>query len=217
MLQDLIPAALFLLKARNIGAKIRRFIHMKSISSNAIIFIVTYESGSRKGAAEMFQVGDQIIYGLHGICRIIGTEFQTVNRKNVEYIVLEPVQQPGSRYYVPKGNQAALNKLKPILTLLQLEQLLVSDEAKADCWIADENLRKQRYREIIGSGNRAALISMVRTLHSHKQAQLTAGRKFHLSDENFLRDAEKLLNEEFSLVLNIPACCVADYIIKNIK
>lgn len=165
----------------------------------------------------MFRVGDQIIYGLHGICRIIGTELQTVNRKKVEYFVLEPVQQPGSRYYVPKGNQTALNKLKPILTLQQLEQLLESDEAKADCWIADENLRKQRYREIIGSGNRAALISMVRTLHSHKQAQLAAGRKFHLSDENFLRDAEKLLNEEFSMVLNIPAGYVADYIINKVK
>ena len=53
----------------------------------------------------MFQVRDQIIYGLHGVCRVIGTELKTVNRKKVEYFVLEPVQQPGSRYYVPKGNR----------------------------------------------------------------------------------------------------------------
>lgn len=165
----------------------------------------------------MFQVGDQIIYGIHGVCRIIGTQMQSVNRKKMEYYVLEPVLRPGSRYYVPTGNQAALNKLKPILTAEQLQQLLESEEAKTDCWIADENMRKQRYREMIGSGDRAALISMVRTLHSHKQSQQAAGRKFHLSDENFLRDAEKVLNEEFSLILNIPEDGVADYIIKKME
>lgn len=171
----------------------------------------------KKGASRMFRVGDQIIYGIHGVCRIIGIEIKNVDRKKVEYFVLEPVQQPGSRYYVPVGNQTALNKMKPVLTAQQLQQLLDSPEAKFDCWIADENLRKQRYREVIGSGDRAALISMVRTLHKHKQIQLAAGRKFHLSDENFLRDAEKMLNEEFSLVLNIPVGAVADYIIQKLE
>ena len=163
----------------------------------------------------MFQVGDQILYGIHGVCRIIGTEIKSVDRKKVEYFVLEPVEQPGARYYVPTGNQAALSKLKHILSAQQLDRLLESEEAKADCWIQDENLRKQRYRELIGSGDRAALISMVRTLHAHKASQLAAGRKFHLSDDNFLRDAEKLLNAEFSLVLGISAGQVADYILNK--
>lgn len=165
----------------------------------------------------MFQVGDQVLYGIHGVCSILGTEIRPVDRKKVEYFVLVPVEQPGARFYVPTGNEAALNKMKHILSSQQLEQLLVSDEAKADCWIQDENLRKQRYRELITSGDRAALISMVRTLHSHKQAQIAAGRKFHLSDENFLRDAEKLLNAEFSMVLGIPAGQVAAYIINKME
>lgn len=168
----------------------------------------------KKGAYRMFRVGDLIIYGIHGVCHIVGTDIKMLDRKKVEYYVLEPVQQPGSRYYVPMGNQTALNKMKPILTAYQLKQILDSDEAKANCWIEDENLRKQRYREMIGSGDRAALISMVRTLHNHKQIQLAAGRKFHLCDENFLRDAEKILTEEFSMVLNIPVGAVADYIIQ---
>ena len=165
----------------------------------------------------MFQVGDRVLYGIHGVCSILGTEMKSVDRKKVEYFVLEPVEHPGARFYVPTGNPTALNKLKHILTAQQLEQLLISDESKADCWIQDENLRKQRYRELINGGDRAALISMVRTLHAHKQAQIAAGRKFHLSDENFLRDAEKVLNAEFSLVLNIPAGQVAEYIIHKME
>jgi RNA polymerase-interacting CarD/CdnL/TRCF family regulator len=54
---------------------------------------------------------------------------------------------------------------------------------------------------------------MINTLHQHKKVQAEAGRKFHLCDENFLRDAEKLLNAEFSLVLGIQPADVGAYIL----
>lgn len=158
----------------------------------------------------MYQLGDQVVYGIHGVCRIIDTEIRSVDRKKVEYFVLEPREQPGARYYIPTQNQAALSKLRPLLSRAQLEALLESSDTRQDCWVADEGRRKQRYRELINSGDRAALISMVRTLHRHKADQIAAGRKFHLCDENFLRDAEKLLTSEFSLVLDMaPADAVA--------
>lgn len=92
-------------------------------------------------------------------------------------------------------------------------QLLRSEQAQQINWITDEGKRKQHYRELITGSDRAALISMVRALHKHKQEQTASGRKFHFCDENFLRDAEKLLNTEFSLVLDIPQDRVAEYVI----
>ena len=56
----------------------------------------------------------------------------------------------------------------------------------------------------------------IRALQRHREAQLAAGRKFHLSDENFLRDAKKVLISEFSFVLEIPQSEVADYIEKKL-
>jgi CarD family transcriptional regulator len=94
----------------------------------------------------------------------------------------------------------------------ELEALLRSEEVRQDGWISDENTRKQRYRELIVSGDRLALLKMIRALHIHKREQAKLGRKFHLSDENFLRDAEKLLNAEFSLVLGIDSAQVPEYI-----
>ena len=55
----------------------------------------------------MFQLGDQVLYGIHGVCRIAELEVKRVDRKNVEYFVLVPVVQPAARYYVPTGNAAA--------------------------------------------------------------------------------------------------------------
>lgn len=162
----------------------------------------------------VFQRGDQVVYGIHGICRILDLEIQTVSRRKIEYYVLEPLNQPGARFYVPTQNQAAVAKLRPIITQQELDGLLRSDDATSEIWISDENLRKQRYRELITGGDRTALVAMVHALHKHKAEQLATGRKFHLCDENFLRDAEKLLGTEFAMVLNIPQSEVGDYIQK---
>lgn len=160
----------------------------------------------------MLQLGDRIVYGIHGVCCVVDIEQRIIDRKKADYYVLEPVDQPGAKFYVPTHNQIAVSKLRPLLTLQELEDLLQSPETHADIWIADENRRKQRYRELINSGDRASLICMIRSLHKHKEAQLSAGRKFHLCDENFLKDAQKLLTSEFSVVLNIPPSDVRAYI-----
>lgn len=170
----------------------------------------------RKGLTAVLQVGVQVVYGIHGVCTITDTEIRTVDRKKVEYFVLEPKEQPGARFYVPTHNQVALSKLRPVLSVQELDALLASDDAHRDCWIADENQRKQKYRELVNSGDRATLISMIRSLYKHKENQLAAGRKFHLCDENFLRDAQKLLASEFSLILGIPQSEVGPYIEKKL-
>ena len=85
------------------------------------------------------------------------------------------------------------------LGLDSLEHLL----PRADGWVREENLRKQTYRELLGSGDRVRLMQMVRALYLHKDAQASAGKKIHMCDENFLRDAEKQLISEVCVVLNM--------------
>ena len=165
----------------------------------------------------MYEIGEKVLYGVHGICRISDTEERIVDRVKRQYLVLEPVDQAGAKFYVPTHNAAALAKLRPLLSREALEELLRSEEVRQDAWIADENARKQSYRELINSGDRVALIRMVGSLHRHKQEQIEAGRKFHQSDENFLRDAEKMLDSEFALVLQMPRESVGDYVRSILK
>lgn len=160
----------------------------------------------------MFQTGSHVIYGIHGVCTVLGTEHRKIDRSNAEYYILEPIKQPGDRYYIPTQNATAVGKLKPLLTKEELDAMLASPEVGRDIWITDEALRKQCYREVISSNDRAALISMIKSLHVHRDEQLTQGRKFHQCDENFLRDAETLLSSEFSLILGITPSEVGEYI-----
>lgn len=160
----------------------------------------------------MYQVGDWVVYGIHGVCRIIGTEKQLVSRKRSQFLVLEPLTQSESRFYVPTENPAALAKLKPVLSSTELDALLTSEEAQQDIWIEEENRRKQYYRELIGSGDRISLMKMIATLYRYKAAQAAAGRKFHQSDENFLRDAEKQLSSEIALAMTLSPQEARDYL-----
>ena len=153
------------------------------------------------GVAMDYQIGAYVVYGVQGVCRIVGTEKQLVNRKRTEFLVLEPLARNESRFYLPVQNPTAMSKLKPVLSREELMTLLDSPEAQEPFWISEESLRKQRFRDLISTGDRLALLRMLRSLYRYKDELLAAGRKFHQSDDNFLRDAEKLLSSEICLVL----------------
>lgn len=165
----------------------------------------------------MFTIGDLVMYGIHGVCRIVDVQVRAIDRKKVEYLVLEPQHQAGSQYLVPSGNPNAMAKLRPMLSREELEELLASQQVREECWIADENARKQYYRELANSGDRVALLRMVRALYQHRQEQMKAGRKFHLCDENFLRDAQRLIETEFSVVLGIAPEEVREYVLQKLS
>ena len=165
----------------------------------------------------MYQIGDQVVYGVHGVCRVVDQEERVIDRKRVTYLALVPVGQAGSRYLVPTHNTVAMSKLRHMLSKEELAQLMDSEEVRADVWIRDENQRKQTYRELIGSGDRTKLMQMVRALHRHKIAQAAAGRKVHQCDDNFLRDAEKLLLGEVSIVMEMDSDHAKQYISSKLK
>ena len=151
----------------------------------------------------MYSTEDLVVYGIHGVCKIADIEEKSIDGKKVAYYLLVPEDQSGSKFYVPTHNAAAVAKLHPLLSKGALAALLRSEDVRQDVWIADESRRKQRYKELIVSGERAAIISMVRTLYIQKAQQLALGKKFHQCDENFLRDAEKLLSSEIACVLGL--------------
>jgi CarD family transcriptional regulator len=159
-----------------------------------------------------FQRGDRVVYGVHGVCRITDIEIRKVDHKTVEYYVLAPCGQTGSCYYVPVHNQAAVAKMRTLMSKATLDAWLESDEALQDMWIPEENLRKERYRHLISRGVCTELIGMIRSLQLHRQQLLEAGRKFHMCDENFLKDAKRIISTEVSQILEITPREAEEYL-----
>lgn len=165
----------------------------------------------------MYQIGDKLIYGMHGVCVVADLEKRIVDKKEVTYLALEPAGQSGSRFLVPIHNAAAMAKVRPMLTREALEELFSSDAVKEDAWIQDEPQRKQLYRELITSCDRQRLAQMVCSLYRYRKAQVTIGKKVHMCDENFLRDAEKILSGEIASALEIPSAEALKYLRNKLK
>lgn len=159
----------------------------------------------------MYKASDLVVYGIHGVCTVVELESKNVDGKTAEYYVLEPVYQPGSRYYIPTQNPIAVSKMSAIMSREELNTMLSDPELRSPCWINEENIRKQRYKDLICGGDRRALIQMIHTLVLRKDFCAASGKKFHQCDENFLKDAQKRMDCEISIVLDIPQSDVRAY------
>lgn len=165
----------------------------------------------------MYQVGERVVYGIHGVCQVAAVEQRRVDRKDLTYLVLEPVGHGGSRFLVPAHNEAALAKLRKILSPEEMEALLREESLHAGHWIPIENQRKQTYRELTAGTDRRSMLQMLCTVYRHKQAQFDAGKKVHQCDENFLRDGEKLIAGEIAVVMELDYPQALAYLRQHIK
>ena len=79
-------------------------------------------------------------------------------------------------------------------------------------WIDDPNERKQVFAQILSGGDRRRVLHLIRMLYVRRRELQKNGKHLRIADEQTLRDAEKLLNDEFAHVLHIPQQDVPDYI-----
>ena len=153
----------------------------------------------------MFQVNDVIIYGMQGVCKITGTEEKIISRKRRTYYVLKPVRDEASTVFVPTDNACVLGKMRRLLTKDEIYRLVASTPEENTTWETDENIRRELFKDILAKGDPAELMKMLKVIYAHKQAREAAGKRLHMSDERFFKDAEQILYNEFQYVLDITS------------
>lgn len=160
----------------------------------------------------MYQPGQLVMYGFHGVCRVQEVQERLVDRVRRQYLVLEPVCRGGGQFLVPMHNAAALGKISRLLTRQELTELLSSQGVHTFTWVPDENRRKQRYRELAAACTRETLAQTLYSLYVHREHQGLVGKKLHMCDDNLLHDAEKILSGEIEAVLGYPGKEALDYL-----
>ena len=151
----------------------------------------------------MFQVNDVITYGAQGVCQITGTEEKTVGGKKKTYYVLKPVADKGSTIFAPTDNELVLRKMRRLLTKDEIHKLIDSMGSEKPVWVENENERKELYKNILAKGDHLKLIKMIKAIYAHKAEREAEGKRLHMSDERFFKDAEQILYNEFQYVLKL--------------
>ena len=150
----------------------------------------------------MFCVGQTVLYGSNGVCMVDDVTEKRIGKTKIQYYVLKPLCNNTSTLFVPTANQQLVSKMRRILTEDEAEAIL-RDLPPCGDWNDNKQERSEQFRAIITEGSCVELIRLIRLVRTREQEQLAGGKRLHISDERFLKEAEKMICEEFSLVLHI--------------
>ena len=160
----------------------------------------------------MYKKGDVVVYSASGVCEIEEISKKSFGSFSAEYYVLKPLMQKASTVFVPVNNEALVKKIHPILTQSEFEDIFNSLKNSAPSRFSTESERREKFAELLESGDRAALMNMVYDLNLHGKEQIESGRRLHIGDERLLRTAENMLFEEVAYVFNLELEAADEFI-----
>jgi len=151
----------------------------------------------------VFSADEVIIYGGYSVCKIAEITQKELNGKMVDYYVLKPVFNSGSTVFVPVNNEILKKRMHTVICRESALELIKTMPMMDSIWVDNENARKERYKDILSKRERNEVIGLIKALHIHQKKQAEKKRRLHISDERFLKEAEKTLCEELAFVLEM--------------
>lgn len=165
----------------------------------------------------MFQINDTVIYGAEGVFKIQEISNMDFAGEQREYYVLKSLYNENSTIFVPTDKETLLAKMRKILSREEIYEMIKSMPDEELIWIEDESERIQVYKDILIKGDHRQIIKLIRTLYLHGQKLKQLGKNLHKVDERFMKDAERILYDEFAYVLNIKPNQVLPFIQEQIE
>ncbi len=157
-------------------------------------------------------IGSYVLYGKTGVCMVQGQETITMGKESALYYVLNPISDGRSSVFVPCDNETLVSRIQPLMTREEIDLLLSDADDERMEWCDDRNQRMTLYRSVINSGDRRLLIRTICCLFRKKHEKQELGKRLSSMDESTLQECMRLIDEEFSMVLDIPRSEVVNYI-----
>lgn len=150
----------------------------------------------------MFQVGDLIVYGNAGVCKVekIGAP-ELSGAEDKDYYTLLPYYSQNSKIFTPCDNDRVV--MRPVISKKEAQKLLKDIPKIKVLIITDEKKREECYKETMKSCDCREFISMIKTIHKRKKVRLAEGKKVTASDERYFSMAEDKLYGELAIALGI--------------
>lgn len=165
----------------------------------------------------MLKLNDTVLYGTTGVCTVSNIEEKKIGRVTRKYYVLKPVAQSSSTIFVPADNDALLSKIRDVLAADEVKTLLEKSKTEEGLWIENDDERKNAYNEMIVSGDRLGYLRILKALKNHQNDLSTKGKRLHLVDERIMKEAQRLIFDEFSYALNMTYEEVTDFLKEQLQ
>lgn len=165
----------------------------------------------------MFQIGDLIIYGGTGVCRV-----QEITSREVPdggtrpFYTLQPLYQ---RCTITAPADSDKVFMRPIISGSEADRLIDTIPHRSAEAYHDRALRQlaKYYEDKIKSHDCGELIELTMSIHAKMELAASQNRKIGSVDERFMKRAQELLFGEFAAALGIEPDEVPGYIRDRIE
>lgn len=166
----------------------------------------------------MFQVGDLVLYGSTGVCRIHDInkqDFPSTGEQKL-YYVLKPLYQD-CVISTPVDSDRVF--IRPIISKEEAQRLIGLIPGMQGHAYHNRVSREltEHYDTLLKSHDCESLIELTMSIHAKKQDLISQKRKFGTVDERFLKRAEDLLFGELAAALDIPREQIQGYIASRVE
>ena len=150
----------------------------------------------------MYQIGDLVVYGSIGVCRVDGFSHPDGNDSKLFYC-LSPLYQPG---VIHTPVESAKVPLRPVMTADAADHLL-SQLSGIRVEIYKERtiqLLAQKYQSVLQTGDPLQLLSLSLSVQQKRKQAEAQNRRLGMVDERYGRQAERVLFGELAVALDMP-------------
>ena len=110
---------------------------------------------------------------------------------------------------VPCNSQVLLDRMRALPTKQEVLDLLHEPAPEHD---PDPEARKERYRQTLQSGDRHALLRMIRDIYAERRHRHAMGKQLSSYEDSALREAQNILHSEVAYTMGIDPQEVPDFI-----
>lgn len=165
----------------------------------------------------MLKVGETLVYGSSGVCRVEDICVRDCGGAKREYYVLRPVYDERSTVYIPTDSEKLISHARALLTRQEVYDIIDAMPEEGFDWIVNDKERGEAFRSILEEGSRRDIVKLIHTLYLRKRELSEKGRKLRSSDESIMQRAERLLYGEFAWVLGINPSEVVGFIARRVN
>jgi RNA polymerase-interacting CarD/CdnL/TRCF family regulator len=158
---------------------------------------------------------EYVVYKSFGVCQMLGIQTQNMDGEHeIPYYKLKPLTDLNSTYYVPVT--AAKEKLRRLMqkneVLALISDMPVCDDAVDSIWSDNRKERRETYARILKSDDHSAMMKLISSLYFKKQSSEADGKYFSDMDKSAMENAERLMIQEFGIVLHMTSEEVKDFL-----
>lgn len=163
----------------------------------------------------MFNVDDYIMYGKTGVCKVVDiTNEKFINGEKRKYYILSPIYNNDTVIKIPLDNDKV--PMRKVISKGDMTALINDIPNMEILWIDDEKKRIAQFETMLKSGQCEELIKLIKSIKFSKKYARSIGKKLEQPDRDIMKEAERLLTEEFAIILNVYPNEASSYILSKI-